>query len=39
MAYKVEPIDVTMKEKVVDPRAKKPKDIPTAYKWWLAEGE
>lgn len=41
MAYKVEPIDVvkSMPEKVVDPRSKKPKDIPTAYKWWLAQDE
>lgn len=42
MAYKVEPIDVTgsgMKEKVVDPRSKKPKDTPTAYKWWFAQND
>ena len=41
MAYTVEPINVTgpMKERVIDPRSKKPKSIPTAYKWWLAQND
>lgn len=41
MAYTVEPINVTspMKEVVVDPRSKKTKETPTAYKWWLAQND
>lgn len=41
MAYTVAPIDVTghAKEKVIDPRSKKTKEAPTAYKWWLAGSE
>jgi hypothetical protein len=41
MAYTVEPVDVTNtpKERVIDPRAKKPKDTPNYYKWWLADND
>lgn len=41
MSYVVEPINVTgpMKEKVVDPRAKKSKENPQAFKWWLAQSD
>lgn len=39
MSYKVEPINVTgpLKEKVIDPRAKKPQSVPNRYRWWNAQ--
>ncbi len=39
MSYTVAPLDVTGKERVVDPRSKKASNAPTAFKWWLADGE
>ena len=38
MSYKVEPIDV-FKEKTIDPRSKKTGELPSAFKWWLAEND
>lgn len=39
MSYKVEPIDVTSKEKIIDPRSKKNRVSGTAYQWWKAQNE
>ena len=39
MAYEVKPLDVTSKEKVIDPRAKKDSNSPGNFKWWLADND
>lgn len=34
------PVDTgTIKERVIDPRSKKTKDYPRAFKWWLAQSD
>lgn len=39
MSYKVEPIDVTSSERVIDPRPKNKKEDGSPYKWWLAQSD
>lgn len=41
MSYTVEPVDVTgsPKERVVDPRSRRPKNAPTPHQWWLAQDD